>query len=234
MHNHVSLQGRLTADPELRPLQNNASMLSFTLAVDRDYVAKDSGERGTDFINCVAFRATAEFLAKYFAKGDMVLVHGRLAVRNWRDQDGNKRRNVEVIVDEAHFCGSRRKEQQAQQKQDEQLPSADEVEAVFAENDLYNRAVEIALELQTVSANVLQRRMRISFVAASEMLTQMEVDGIVEPSVSGPARVKISREQWQARKRGQQPPGQDGVLQMSAEDMAAIFGPPGGAEGDGG
>ena len=235
MLNHCVLMGRLTRDPELQPMRDNNSMLRFSLAVDRDFVDQTSGERGTDFIDFVAFRGPAEFIAKYFAKGDLMAVVGRLTVRNWTDRDGNRRRSTEVKVEQAYFGGTKRKEAQAAPEApppEDELPPVEDVEAVFTKNDLYLRAVDIALELGRVTTSVLQRRMRISFVAASELISQMEMDGIVEASASGPARVVVTREQWQARQGGQQGMGQDGMLDMTADDMDAIFGPPGGAEGD--
>ena len=109
MLNHVILQGRLTREPELRQITEDASALNFSIAVDRDYVAKTSGERETDFIDCVAYRSTAEFIARYFPKGAMILIVGRLTVRNWRDKDGFRRRSTEIRVEQAYFGEARRK-----------------------------------------------------------------------------------------------------------------------------
>lgn len=106
MLNKVILMGRLTRDPELRRTGSGTAVASFTLAVDRDF-SRDGGEREVDFIDCVAWRGSAEFVCKHFTKGQMVAVSGRLQIRNWTDQDGAKRRNAEVITDEIYFTGSR-------------------------------------------------------------------------------------------------------------------------------
>ena len=101
--------GRLTADPELRRTGTGIAVASFTLAVDRDYPGAD-GERGTDFIDCVAWRSAAEFISKYFTKGRMAVVSGRLQIRSWQDKDGNKRRSAEILVDDIYFGDSKRNE----------------------------------------------------------------------------------------------------------------------------
>lgn len=108
MLNQVVLMGRLTKDPELRFTSTGAGVASFSLAVDRDFKDKSTGEKATDFINCVAWRNTAEFAAKYFAKGRMAVVSGRLQMRNWTDKDGNKRTSAEVLVDNMYFGDSKR------------------------------------------------------------------------------------------------------------------------------
>jgi len=105
--NQVILMGRLTRDPELRHTQSGLPVASFSLAVDRRFGSKD-GERQTDFIDCVAWRQTAEFLSKYFTKGRMCAVHGTLQIRDWQDKEGNKRRSAEVVVDNVYFCGDKR------------------------------------------------------------------------------------------------------------------------------
>lgn len=97
--------GRLTRDPELKRTTTGTPVTSFTIAVDRDYA---KGERETDFIDIVAWRSTAEFVAKYFAKGRMVVADGRLQMREWTDKDGNKRRNAEVIADNVYFADSKK------------------------------------------------------------------------------------------------------------------------------
>lgn len=107
MLNKIILMGRLTRDPELRQTQNGTKAAAFSLAVDRDYAAQ-GGERETDFIDCVAWRGTAEFAAKYFTKGQMAAVEGRLQVRDWTDKDGNKRRSYEANVENLYFAGSKR------------------------------------------------------------------------------------------------------------------------------
>ena len=109
MLNKIVLMGRLTRDPELRRTQSGTAVASFTLAVDRDYKPQD-GERETDFIDIVAWRGTAEFVSKYFSKGRMAVVEGRLQVRDWKDKDGAKRRSTEVIADNVYFGDSKRSE----------------------------------------------------------------------------------------------------------------------------
>ena len=90
MLNHITIMGRLTRDPELRYTQSQTPVASFTLAVDRDFGSRDGGEKQTDFIDCVAWRQTAEFVSKYFTKGSMAVVSGRLQIRDWTDRDGGK------------------------------------------------------------------------------------------------------------------------------------------------
>ncbi|MGI6029037.1 MAG: single-stranded DNA-binding protein [Candidatus Heteroscillospira sp.] len=108
MLNHITLMGRLTRDPELRYTQSGTPVASFSLAVDRDFGSRDGGERQTDFIDIVAWRQTAEFVSKYFAKGRMAVVCGRLQIRDWQDRDGNKRRSAEVVADNVYFGDSKR------------------------------------------------------------------------------------------------------------------------------
>ena len=108
MLNHIVIMGRLTRDPELRRTGSGVAVASFTLAVDRDFAPKDGGERETDFIDCVAWRQTGEFVSKYFTKGRMAVVSGRLQIRGWTDKDGNKRRSAEVVADNVYFGDSRR------------------------------------------------------------------------------------------------------------------------------
>lgn len=105
MLNHVILQGRLTKDPELRKTQNGVSVTNFTLAVDRDF--KSNGQKETDFINCSAWRQTAEFLSRFFGKGRMVLLEGRIEVRSYQDKDGNKRTLWDVVADRVYFGDSK-------------------------------------------------------------------------------------------------------------------------------
>ena len=107
MLNHIVLMGRLTRDPELRQTQSGVSVASFSLAVDRDYQNRDSGEKQTDFIDIVAWRSTAEFVSKYFSKGKMAVVSGRLQIRDWTDRDGGKRRSAEVVADNVYFGESK-------------------------------------------------------------------------------------------------------------------------------
>ena len=110
MLNHITIMGRLTRDPELRYTQSQTPVASFTLAVDRDFANRDTNERQTDFIDCVAWRSTAEFVSKYFQKGSLSVVSGRLQLRDWTDKDGNKRRNAEVVVENIYFGESKRRE----------------------------------------------------------------------------------------------------------------------------
>ena len=108
MLNHIVIMGRLTRDPELRYTQSQTPVASFTLAVDRDYGRNE--EKQTDFIDCVAWRATGEFVSKYFQKGSMAVVSGRLQIRDWTDKEGNKRRSAEVVADNVYFGESKRRE----------------------------------------------------------------------------------------------------------------------------
>ena len=108
--NRVVIMGRLTRDPELRRTQTGSAVTSFSLAVDRDFAPKDGGEKQTDFIDCVAWRQTGEFVSKYFQKGSMAAVTGRLQIRDWQDKEGNKRRSAEVVVDNVYFGESKRRE----------------------------------------------------------------------------------------------------------------------------
>ena len=108
MLNHITIMGRLTRDPELRRTGSGVAVASFTVAVDRDFGGRDGGEKETDFIDCVAWRQTGEFVSKYFTKGSMIVVSGRLQIRNWTDKDGNKRRSAEVVADNCYFGESRR------------------------------------------------------------------------------------------------------------------------------
>ena len=108
MLNHIVVMGRLTRDPELRYTQSQVPVASFTVAVDRDFSGRDGGEKQTDFIDCVAWRQTGEFVSKYFAKGSMAVVSGRLQIRDWTDRDGNKRRSAEIVADNVYFGESKR------------------------------------------------------------------------------------------------------------------------------
>lgn len=107
MYNHTGLQGRLTADPELRYTQQGTAITSFTLASDTGRKTKD-GKKITNFIECVAWRAQAEFVCKYLSKGRLVLVEGELTSRSYEDKDGNRRKAVEITVDSVHFCDSKK------------------------------------------------------------------------------------------------------------------------------
>ena len=107
MLNRIILMGRLTRDPELRRTGSGTAVTSFSLAVDRDFKSQ-SGEKETDFIDIVAWRSTAEFVSKYFTKGRLAVVEGRLQIRDWTDRDGGKRRSAEVVADNVYFGDSKR------------------------------------------------------------------------------------------------------------------------------
>lgn len=111
MLNHITIMGRMVRDPELRRTGSGVAVTSFTLAVDRDFNPKDGGEKEVDFIDCNAWRNTAEFVAKHFSKGRMAIVSGRLQIRTWTDKEGNKRRNAEVVADNVYFGDSKKSDQ---------------------------------------------------------------------------------------------------------------------------
>lgn len=108
MLNICTIMGRMVRDPELRRTGSGVAVTSFCLAVDRDYNPKDGAEKETDFIDCNAWRNTAEFVSKYFSKGSMAIVTGRLQIRNYTDKDGNKRRAAEIIADSVYFGDSKK------------------------------------------------------------------------------------------------------------------------------
>lgn len=108
MLNHITIMGRLTREPDLRHTQSGTAVASFTLAVDRDFKDKQTGEKATDFIDIIAWRQTAEFVSRFFTKGRMAVVDGRLQIRDWTDKEGNKRRSAEVIADNVYFGDSKR------------------------------------------------------------------------------------------------------------------------------
>jgi len=108
MLNRIIIMGRLTRDPELRHTQTGTPVASFTLAVDRDFKDKATGEKATDFIDVVAWRQTAEFVSRYFTKGRMAVAEGRLQIRDWTDREGGKRRSAEIIADNIYFGDSKR------------------------------------------------------------------------------------------------------------------------------
>ena len=110
MLNHITIMGRLTRDPELRRTGSGVAVASFTVAVDRDFSGGDNGQKETDFIDCVAWRQTGEFVSKYFTKGRVIVVAGRLQIRSWTDKDGNKRRTAEVVADHCYFGDSKRED----------------------------------------------------------------------------------------------------------------------------
>ena len=111
MLNHIIIMGRLTKDPELRYTQNNTPVASFTLACDRDYTEKGQ-ERQTDFLNCIAWRGTGEFVSRNFVKGQMAVVSGRLQTRKWEDRDGKKHTEYEVIAENIYFGEAKKKEEE--------------------------------------------------------------------------------------------------------------------------
>lgn len=110
MLNHIVLMGRLTRDPELRRTASGTPVANFTLAVDRDFSGKDGGEKETDFIDCVAWRQTGEFVSKYFTKGRMAVVSGRLQVRKWKNKEGENRYSTEVVAENVYFGDSKKEE----------------------------------------------------------------------------------------------------------------------------
>ena len=107
MLNRITIMGRLTRDPELRRTDSGVAVASFTIACDRDFGEKD-GQKEVDFIDCVAWRNTGEFVSKYFTKGRMAVISGRLQIRSWTDKDGNKRKAAEVVADNAYFADSKK------------------------------------------------------------------------------------------------------------------------------
>lgn len=120
MLNHIEIMGRLVASPELKATPSGVKVTSFRVACDRDY--SSSGEKQTDFIDCVAWRQTSEFICRNFTKGMPILVTGRLQVREYTDREGNKRRVAEINVDQAYFCGGERKSAPAASQGFEELP----------------------------------------------------------------------------------------------------------------
>ena len=108
MLNKIFIMGRLTRDPELRRTQTGTPVASFSLAVDRDFKDKSTGERTTDFIDVVVWRQTGEFVSRYFTKGRMAVVEGRLQIRDWTDKDGGRRRSAEVVAENVYFGDSKR------------------------------------------------------------------------------------------------------------------------------
>ena len=130
MLNHITAAGRLTKDPELRRTQNGVAVASFTIACDRD-IKDASGNKQTDFIDCVVWRNTAEFVDKYFTRGRMVIVSGRLQIREWTDKNGNKRRNAEILAENVYFGDSKREvenTEKSETKEAEQTVDFDQVE----------------------------------------------------------------------------------------------------------
>lgn len=112
MLNYITVMGRLTHDPELRRTPAGVPVASFSIACDRDFKDKATGERTTDFIDIVAWRSTGEFVSKYFTKGRMAVVSGRLQMRDWTDKEGHKRRSAEIVAENVYFGDSKSKEEQ--------------------------------------------------------------------------------------------------------------------------
>ena len=110
MLNHICIAGRMVRDPELRKTGSGTPVANFTLAVDRDFSSKDGGEKETDFIDCVAWRSTADFVSKYFTKGRMAVVSGRLQVRKWQNKEGENRYSTEVVAENVYFGDSKKEE----------------------------------------------------------------------------------------------------------------------------
>lgn len=124
MLNHIVIMGRLTRDVELRSTQSGVNVASFTVAVDRDFGGRDGGERQTDFIDCTAWRQTGEFAAKYFHKGSMIVVSGRLQSRKWQDKDNNARISWEILAENVYF-GDSAKSAKPTEQTDEPQPAVD-------------------------------------------------------------------------------------------------------------
>jgi single-strand DNA-binding protein len=122
MLNHITIMGRITRDIELRRTGSGIPVASFSVAVDRDFSGKDGGEKETDFIDCVAWRSTAEFVDKYFSKGRMIVVSGRLQIRSYTDKDGNKRKAAEVVADNCYFGDSKKDDAPKYGAQPQQQP----------------------------------------------------------------------------------------------------------------
>ena len=113
MLNHIVIMGRLTRDPEIRRTGTGIAVASFSVAVERDFGKNENGEKETDFIDCVAWRTTGEFVSKYFTKGSMIVVSGRLQIRGWTDKEGNKRRTAEIVADDVYFGEARKRQEGA-------------------------------------------------------------------------------------------------------------------------
>ncbi len=129
--NSICLMGRLTGDPELKTTQSGVSVTSFSVAVDRAFRSKDQ-ERQTDFINCVAWRGTAEFITRYFRKGQRIALHGSLQSRSYTANDGSKRTVFEVVVDNAFFCESKGGQTAGAPNYDSQIPQVNEAKPAFS------------------------------------------------------------------------------------------------------
>lgn len=135
MLNKCILMGRLVADPELRRTQTDLSVTSFTIAVERDFKDRASGEKQTDFIDCVAWRQTAEFISKWFTKGMLVAVSGRLQTRMWEDKQGQKRKSVEVQVDDAYFAEGKKDSSNSPRQTQQTAPAPFDMGGDFGDNE---------------------------------------------------------------------------------------------------
>ena len=135
MINRAILQGRLVSDPDLKHTQSGVSVVGFRIAVDRDYKSKDPNAQNCDFINVVAWRSVAEFISRYFSKGSLILVDGRIQVRDYTDNNGNKRNVVEVVAESVNFCGKRennaRQTQQTYQQEPQEFAELDDDDGVL-------------------------------------------------------------------------------------------------------
>lgn len=136
MVNYAIIQGNMTADPELRQTQSGLSVLSFSIARTRTFESKATGERETDFFDCVAWRKTAEFIAKNFHKGKQIIVEGELQTRSYEDSQGNKRRVTELIVNQAHFAGWDKANNDNGSYSNAVKPKLSQNEEVFSDDDL--------------------------------------------------------------------------------------------------
>ena len=154
MLNKIILMGRLTRDPELRRTESGTAVCSFSIAVDRDFKSKN-GEKETDFIDIVAWRATAEFVSKYFTKGRMAVVEGRLQIRDWTDKEGGKRRSAEVIADNVYFGDSKPKDG----GEEDDIPAYPTLKAVCEGRELpaYEAAAEFTAQTSGELDNLLSQ-----------------------------------------------------------------------------
>ena len=134
MLNHITAAGRLTKDPELRRTQNGVAVASFTIACDRD-IKDASGNKQTDFIDCVAWRSTAEFIDKYLTRGRMVIVSGRLQMREWTDKSGAKRKNAEILAENVYFADSKRVVENTEKNETKEAAQTVDFDQVEIDND---------------------------------------------------------------------------------------------------
>lgn len=135
MLNQITIMGRMVKDPELRHTNSGLAVASFTLAVDRDF-KNDSGEKETDFIDCVAWRSTAEFVDKYFSKGSMAVVSGRLQIRSYNASDGSKRKAAEIVAANIYFADSKKTAQNATSGTTDAFTSGSDIVPIDDNDDL--------------------------------------------------------------------------------------------------